>query len=115
MQTNEIWHSPLARSRETAALLQKRLGLEAKLVETSGLKGEDDPAIIAARLEKRVRPLAIVGHEPQLSGLLSLLVAGAAQPPRFVLKKCAAVALEKVDDEWAVRWQISPDLLDAAD
>lgn len=107
----EIWHSPLARSVQTATLLRDRLGLEARLVEVKGLEGEDVPTIIAGRLKSRRQPLAIVGHEPHLSAFLSLLVAGAAEPRKFVLKKCAVVALGHVDGQWAVRWQVSPEIV----
>ena len=107
----EIWHSPLARSRQTAELLAESLGLDARLVELPSLDCDEDPAILAESLRERRESLAIVGHEPHLSGLLSLLVAGAAHPPRFVVKKCAAVALARVEGVWAVRWQLSPDIL----
>lgn len=111
LDAGEFWHSPLARSRQTAAQLVKRLDLDARLLEVSGLQGEDDPAIIARRLESRKLPLAIVGHEPHLSALASLLVSGAADPPRFVLKKCAVLALERLEDHWMVRWQVAPEIL----
>lgn len=107
----EIWHSPLARSRQTAERLIKHLGLAAKPVEVSGLEGDDNPGATASQLKARRRPLAIVGHEPHLSALASLLVAGVAEPRRFVLKKCAALALEHQDGVWAVRWQISPEIV----
>lgn len=111
LQVGEIWHSPLARSVQTAELIKERLSLDAKLVEVKGLEGEDDPSIIAGRLKARREPLAIVGHEPHLSGLLSLLVAGAPEPRKFVLKKCAVIALDQVDGQWAVRWQIAPEIV----
>ena len=106
-----MWHSSLARSRGTAELLVKGLGLRAKLVEVAGIEGEDDPAIIAKQLKGRRQPLAMVGHQPHLGALLSLLVAGETEPPRFVLKKCAAVALDREDGVWAVRWQVSPEIV----
>lgn len=112
LQTAEVWHSPLARSRETAELLVQHLELKARLLQVDGLEGDDDPAVIADRLKRRRPPLAIVGHEPHLSALLSLLVAGAAQPSRFVLKKAAAVALENHDGTWAVRWQVAPEIIE---
>jgi len=115
LRVDEIWHSPLARSVETAKLLAKRLGLRAKLVEVDGLKGEDDPSVVAGRLKSCRLPLAIVGHEPHLSAFLSLLVAGAPEPRKFLLKKCAVVALEYDDGQWAVRWQIAPELLPDSD
>jgi phosphohistidine phosphatase len=110
-QPDELWHSPLARARETAALLGRRLGLRAKLVTVAELESGDGVTVIAERLRKRRRPLALVGHEPHLSALASLLVAGAAEPSLFVLRKCAVVALERTGARWAVRWQVSPELL----
>ena len=111
LATREIWHSPLVRSGETAALLIKKLGLKAKLVEVDGLQPEDDPLLLAQRLKTRQQPLAIVGHDPQLSALVSLLVTGATEPSRFILKKCTIIALERTEGVWTVRWQLSPELL----
>ncbi len=111
-QPDELWHSPLARAQETAALLERRLGLRAKLVTVAELESGDGVTVIAKRLRKRRRPLAVIGHEPHLSALASLLIAGAAEPPLFVLKKCAIVALERTGTRWAVRWHISSELLE---
>ena len=107
----EVWHSPLARSKETAELLVKRLCAEAKLTQIDGLEGDDDPAILAGRLKTRRTSVAIVGHEPHLSALLSLLIAGTPEPPKFILKKSAVVALDRTNGNYAVRWQISPELI----
>jgi phosphohistidine phosphatase len=111
-QFRMLWHSPLARSKETAKLLIRGLGVKTKLMEVAGLEGGDDVTIIAAQLKTRRQPLAIVGHEPHLSALASLLVAGTAEPSRFVLKKCAVVALERGEGNWCVRWQVSPEIID---
>jgi len=109
--TREIWHSPLARSIETAELLVEKIKLKAKLVEVAGLEPADDPRTIATRLKSRDQPLAIVGHDPQLSALTSLLVTGVAEPPRFLLKKSAVVALDYVEGIWVVRWHVSPEII----
>jgi phosphohistidine phosphatase len=109
--TREVWHSPLARSGETAELLIKKLGLEANLVEIDGLQPEDDPQLLTQRFKNRQQPLAIVGHDPQLSALVSFLVTGSTEPSRFILKKCTIIALERTEGVWTVRWQISPELL----
>jgi phosphohistidine phosphatase len=109
--TVEIWHSPLARSVDTARDIVEELGRRIRLVQVDALEGGDDPAIMADRLKTRRSSIALVGHEPHLSALASLLVAGVAEPPRFHFKKSAAVALERGDGTWAVRWQISPELL----
>ena len=107
----EIWHSPLRRAGETAAFLATRLKTKARLVEMGGLRPNDAGDSILKKLNDLRRPVAVVGHEPHLSALASLLVAGQAVPPRFVLKKCAALRLDKVDGVWAVRWHVSPELI----
>jgi phosphohistidine phosphatase len=108
---SEVWHSPLVRSRDTAALLGQRLRAITRLVAVEGLAPGADPALLTARLKKRHEPLVIVGHEPHLSALASLLVTGTATPPVFVLRKCAALALARDRGRWTVQWQVSPALL----
>lgn len=110
-QPVEIWHSPLVRSRETAELLLQRLTLDVPLVKVAEIKPDDAPRAVARRLRGLSNTVAIVGHEPHLSALASLLVAGAATPVGVVMKKCAALALERVDGHWAVRWLVSPEVL----
>ncbi|HVU25551.1 MAG TPA: phosphohistidine phosphatase SixA [Opitutus sp.] len=111
MPVSALWHSPLVRARETAEGLARGLKLSAQLRETTGLRSEDDPRLVAARIEALHAPVAIIGHEPHLSGLVSLLVSGAIEPPVIVMKKCAAVRLDRLDHGWAVRWHVSPELL----
>lgn len=107
----EIWHSPLLRAHETAALLGRGARVRAPRQEVAGLAPEDSPALLARRLAQESRTLALVGHEPHLSALASLLVAGAAEPARFAMKKGAALALEGTGRHWTVRWHVHPDLL----
>jgi phosphohistidine phosphatase len=107
----EIWHSPLRRAEETAVLLATRLGTKTRLLEAAGLRPDDAPNSILKKLNVLRHPVAVIGHEPHLSALASLLVAGKAAPPRFVLKKCAALRLDRVEGVWAVRWQVSPELV----
>lgn len=110
-EVEEIWHSPLRRAQETAKLLAGRLRLTAQLREKAGLKPQDDPHSISRRLRQLAGPVAIVGHDPHLSALASLLVAGSAVPSHFVLKKCAVLRLDRSGNAWSVRWQISPEIV----
>lgn len=107
----EVWHSPLVRARETAELLSRELALTAPLKQVAGLTPEDDPETIAATLANLTRPVALVGHEPHLSALASLLVTGATQPVVIAMKKGATLALERSGPRWVVRWHIEPGLL----
>ncbi len=107
----EYWHSHLVRAADTAALLAARLRSRTPRRTVKGLAPWDDPALIAARLSRRRQSLALVGHEPHLSALASLLVTGRTHPPVFVCKKCSILALERIESRWLVRWQVSADLL----
>jgi phosphohistidine phosphatase len=108
---DEIWHSGLVRAHETAGLLARRLKLTVPQREVAGLKPEDNPKAIARRAARAERAIALVGHEPHLSALASLLVAGEAEPPVFEMKKGAVLALARVTGRWVVRWQVSPEVL----
>ncbi|MBX3737143.1 MAG: phosphohistidine phosphatase SixA [Candidatus Didemnitutus sp.] len=111
IETAEWWHSPLVRARDTAALLAKQLGDDAPHREVSGLKPDDDPTLVARKLGDARKPVAVVGHDPHLSALASLLVVGKAEPARFRLKKAAVLRLERSSGGWTARWLISPELL----
>ena len=114
LQPAEFWHSPLARAKETAGLLRQWLGSRAKLVTVADLESGNGIARLAERLQKCRRPVALVGHEPHLSALASLLITGQAEPTLLVVKKCAVVALERTGARWVVRWHLSPELLGSA-
>ncbi len=111
IEAKVIWHSPLIRAAETAACLVKRLKLPAKVIQMSGLRPQDDPQLVACKLGDLHSPVAVVGHDPHLSALASLLVCGHAEPPRFALKKCSVIRLDRSSLGWSVRWHISPELL----
>ncbi len=107
----EFWHSALARSRETAELLAQRLRIETPLKLTSGLEPEDDPQAAVKKIQAATRPFAIIGHEPQLSAVASLLITGRAEPVVFAMKKCAVLALEREGAHWRARWHVSPEVI----
>lgn len=118
---HQIWHSPLLRARETAEIFRRTLNLESGLVETPGLMPEDEVEEIAARLASfmSTQPLALVGHEPHLSALATLLVRGKPHPAAFEMKKGAILALERTDEvhrktgepRWVAIWHVVPGMI----
>ena len=108
---DEIWHSPLVRARQTAGLLAQRLKLDASQRDVADLTPDTNPRRIARQLARAEGALALVGHDPHLSALASLLVAGMDETPVFDLKKCSVLALERAAGRWVVRWHVSPELL----
>lgn len=76
---DRILASPYLRARQTAEILATSLGLRRGLEYCDELKPEGDPKALI-RFVNRIRPapedLIFVGHEPHLSGLVSLLISG---------------------------------------
>jgi phosphohistidine phosphatase len=110
----EYWHSPYLRARETAAILDSS-AFHSPMKQVAGLEPGADPAVVARRLAREDRAVAIVGHNPHLSLLATLLVTGSASSPAFELRKCAILALEAARGAgpggWVACWQVIPDLL----
>ena len=117
----QYWHSPLLRAAQTAQAFVETIDPEAMLVETDDLLPDDNPEAMAKRLARYPvdHALALVGHDPHLTALGSLLVTGRAFPERFVLRKGAVLALERTQrlhkktglPRWRVCWHLSPELL----
>lgn len=110
VQPTEIWHSPLVRARETAQLLAQGLRSEAPLSVHAELVPDAEPQAVMTKLQQAKGAIALVAHEPLLSALASLLVAGAASPVVFAMPKAAIVALDYGVRRYRVRWHVSPDL-----
>lgn len=104
---DEVWHSPLARSRETAELLARGLGLKAPLMLVAGVSPDDDPSAIAAVLDAVEGDVALVGHEPHLGVLASLLVHGPDRSGIFYpFPKASVLALRRDGKRWRSEWLV---------
>jgi phosphohistidine phosphatase len=112
-----VWHSPLLRAVETAQLVARGLQWDAaKLTVRQGLRPEDDPAALAEVLERRRDDLLVVGHEPFLSTLGTLLLTGETFPPRVQMRKAALLCLERQHagplGGWWLQWHLAPELFE---
>jgi len=89
--------SPLVRAVETARIVVAALRDAPEPRELAGLASDVTPAdtLKALRAFGRNRHVMIVGHEPNLSNVLALLLTGTPDGARIELKKggCAAVEL----------------------
>jgi phosphohistidine phosphatase len=106
-----IWHSGLVRARETAEIIGALASPQAAIAALPGLRGDDDPALLVEQLTTFATGTALVGHDPHLSHLASLLVCGTKTPPRFNFRKGSVLALDRANGVWSVRWFVSPELL----
>ena len=86
---DRVCHSPMLRAVESAELLSPILDGESEV--TPGLADEPDASLLRAIAGKRV---ALVGHEPWLSELVSWLLLGTpGHADRFPLKKAGVAVL----------------------
>jgi phosphohistidine phosphatase len=112
-----ILSSPAVRARQTAERVSKQLGVPAKVRLTPNLGLRADPGAIIAELS-RVRPapqqVLLVGHEPHLSRLASLLLAGDGKLLSLRMKRgglCRLSVADLVAGRCAgLEWLLSPRL-----
>jgi phosphohistidine phosphatase len=105
--------SPLVRARETARIVVAALRDAPALRELPALAPDVAPAdtLKALRLFGRSQQVMIVGHEPNLSHTIALLIAGAADGASVELRKGACAALELTafaPGGATLRWLLQP-------
>lgn len=106
-----IHHSGKRRTEQTAQILAAALAPHAQLVPTDHLGPNDDPRLVADKLNAaRAQPNAVmvVGHLPHLGRLASLLLGADSDltPIRFATASVAALSWQE-SDGWAVDWVLS--------
>jgi phosphohistidine phosphatase len=79
VQFDAIFSSPYARAKQTAEIVADELNLIDLLHLVDELGAASAPETVLAKLQKVIRKhssILVVGHEPILSGLVSLLLSG---------------------------------------
>ena len=93
---DRIVTSPLPRARKTAEIVADVMGIRERLEISSVLQTGSDAAAIQRWLRERSEDrLMVVGHNPTLSDLVSLLVLGSTEPLICDLKKGGIAALTR--------------------
>lgn len=104
-----IVHSGKQHARQTAELYANALTPPGGVAERSGLAPLDDPEPVAAWLEHE-QGVMIVGHQPFLGHLASLLVTGSPDPPVVAFSYAGIVCLQRRKEQpgWLIDWAVSP-------
>lgn len=94
-----ILTSPVIRAAETAAIVAKEIGTSATLRKIPELTTGTSPDKVLDALAKLKLPetVLIVGHEPTMSRLASLLLTGSSEALSIRLKEGGVIALELPD------------------
>ncbi len=115
LKLDRIATSPLPRARGTAEIVAEVLEIPRLVEVASVLKVGNSATTIARWLEERAEDrLMIVGHNPSVSELVSLLVHGTPQPMICDLKKGGMAALSRMSvtqDMYELSWIATPRLI----
>jgi phosphohistidine phosphatase len=115
VQVNLILASPYVRAADTAAILRKKLDLgKDQLVTTEQLAPGGDTRQLVSELSGKygkLQSIALVGHEPGLSRLISTLISGDPSLP-ITLRKGGVCCLAADKLEYGrcatLEWLIAP-------
>ncbi len=109
IQVSAIWQSGLQRAYEALA---QGLELPAPLTQKDGLAPYDDPTAIAQQLNALDHSCLVAGHEPNLSQLASLLLAGDGSFQCVIFPKASILCLSRMKvgaqaTPWQIEWHLN--------
>jgi phosphohistidine phosphatase len=109
--------SPLVRTRQTADILQEVIGWPQPIDAPDLAPGRTPAQALALMRKHDVESLALVGHEPNLSELIAVSVAGAGARVSLALKKggaaCITFAAPPRPGQGQLEWLLVPKALRA--
>ena len=108
--------SPHTRAWDTAVLLNEEVGWpEPEPCQVIEAEREAFEALTVLDEHDHRESVALVGHEPYLSRLASLLITGDGDTLKMDLKKGGVIALEVEKGACLLRWSVTPKMLRALD
>jgi len=112
LNIEQIWHSPKARTKQTAEIYASILKLDASnLIENKELSMDGDiTQLYHELLESKIKNLMLVSHEPQLEELSSFLVTGSDHLPQILFPTSGVAAFEQ-GPHWRYLWLLKPSAL----
>ncbi len=105
LKVGAILSSPLPRAAQTAEPVAAKLGLSVTL--TDGLAAGQSPRAALSALNGRSERALLVGHEPQLSGIVEALTGGRIHMRKAMLAYVEVQSLEPAYGElaWLLSWR----------
>jgi len=104
---DEIWVSDKLRAKQTAEMIAKETSVK-KVLEKSGLSPNDHIVDILEAVYRSDKDIAIVGHLPFLSKLLSQILTSNEDYDIVKFDEAGAVCLQRGEIEWQISWVVSP-------
>ncbi|MCB9851434.1 MAG: phosphohistidine phosphatase SixA [Phycisphaerales bacterium] len=112
VEIDEIWTSPLTRARQTAEILADARGFHGRVRIAPALApgGDVETVVRELREASRESSIALVGHEPDMGELATLLLTG--KTGSFVPFKKGGIACVELDDgvpgTGELKWLLTP-------
>jgi phosphohistidine phosphatase len=107
-----LWHSGKQRAEQTAEALGKVIEVRKETIARDGLSPNDNVTAIRNEIISGRQDIMIVGHQPFVSKLASLLLTGSELSGTVAFKQGSIVCLNCYqENQWQLDWMIIPDLL----
>jgi phosphohistidine phosphatase len=110
VQVSAIFHSGILRARQTAEILAESLRCTSAVQPLSGLRPQDDPAIVKAEIEAAESPIMLVGHLPHLDRLVALLLGGDTESQAMEFPPATMVCCSNDTSKWKISWTLTPSM-----
>ena len=104
-----IWRSGKKRTKETAEIFARTLGIDNRILKHTSLSPNDPVGPVISALEKMHKNVIIVGHLPFLSRLMSHLTTGMDSCQTVNFRNSGIICLERNENQWGISWISTPD------
>lgn len=111
VRVQQVLHSGKQRAQQTAEIMAHRIGSPNALAAVAGLAPDDPVKPFCETLDGLDNDTLVVGHQPFMGRLASILVTGRTEPPLVRFVPGAVVCLERdLNGGYAVTWMLPPTL-----
>ncbi len=108
VRASAIFHSGILRAKQTAEIIAAAMAPGVKVEQLSGLRPDDDPAIVAAELQTSAHSILLVGHLPHMNRLVALLVTGDSERRITDFGPATMVCCSRQNSRWMISWILTP-------
>ena len=116
VRTQQVFNSGKTRARESAETLARAMLCADAPQMLAGIAPNDPVIPIARALAQWDRDTLLVGHQPFLGRLVSLLLTGKESPAIVSFTPGSVVCLQRESEAaWVLAWMLRPELLSAVD
>jgi phosphohistidine phosphatase len=112
LSVDYMWHSGKKRAVQTSDILAEVVRTKQDAAAHGGLGPNDEVAALADELVSAQGDIIIVGHQPFLGKLASLLVTGSERANAIAFRNAGIVCLARLNGgQWQVEWIVTPEVI----